>query len=76
MADDVLLRAGDRLTLACSCEVDIVVPLIVMMPRRSVATIRARGAACPRTDHVAGYRVVIRWTDDAGARVYDDPGDV
>ena len=76
MAKGVLLHAGDRLTLACSCEVEVIVPTIIMMPRRVVASIRTRGATCPRSDHAAGRRVVIGWTDDNGVRVYDDPGDI
>jgi hypothetical protein len=54
------MRIGQRLTLDCSCEADVVVPLILRMPRHSVVRICARGEKC-NLDHVRGRRVVVRW---------------
>jgi hypothetical protein len=62
---------GDRVTLACSCKAQIVVPLIIMLPRRGIVRIVARGAKC-RMGHIRRRRVVVRWTRHGTRRVFTD----
>ena len=38
-----LIAAGDKLTLARSCEAEVIVPLIIMLPRHHVVRILAAG---------------------------------
>ena len=59
------------MTLACSCKAQIVVPLIIMLPRRGIVRIVARGAKC-RMGHIRRRRVVVRWTRHGTRRVFTD----
>ncbi len=63
---------GDRITLACSCDAEVAVPLIISLPRRSVVRIIARSPSCEIPEHTRGRRVVVRWTRDGDDRVFED----
>jgi hypothetical protein len=52
-------RTGQRLTLACSCEAVVAVPMILMMPKHFVVRVVARGKKCD-LGHARGRRVVVR----------------
>jgi hypothetical protein len=65
----------DRVTLACSCEGDVVVPIIIMVPRHCVVRIVARGEKC-RIGHILRSRVVVRWTRRGTRRLFVDIHDV
>jgi hypothetical protein len=65
------MRTGQRLTLECSCEAEVVVPLILMMPRHLVVRIAARGEKC-NLDHVRGRRAVVRWQAKGAHRTFKD----
>jgi hypothetical protein len=58
-------RLGDRITLACSCDAEIVVPLIIRLPGLAVVRIVSRGAACNH-GHDARQRVVVRSLQSVG----------
>jgi hypothetical protein len=64
-----LPKLGDKVTLACSCRAEVVVPLIVLMPRHSVVKILGRGPEC-QVGHVPSRRAVVRWTQRSGQRVF------
>jgi hypothetical protein len=55
---------GDRVTLACSCQAEVVVRLVLFLPRHAVVRIISRGQNCRRHDHVRGRRVLVRWRED------------
>ena len=57
------------MTLACSCSAEIVVPLILMLPRHSVVKILARGNRCD-VGHVSRRRAVVRWMQQGSQRVF------
>jgi hypothetical protein len=65
------LQLGDRVTLDCSCKGEIVVPIIIMLPRRGIVRIVARGEKC-RMGHIRRRRVVVRWTRHGTRRVLTD----
>ena len=71
-APGTLVRAGERLTLACSCRAEIVVPVIAMLPRHHVARILLRGARCQGLDHSQGQRAVVRGVCKRGRDVFTD----
>jgi hypothetical protein len=52
-------KAGDRLTLACSCQAEVIVPIIMMLPRHHVVRIVTRGEKCHGLRHTRGRRVVV-----------------
>jgi hypothetical protein len=66
---------GDRVTLACSCEGVVVVPIIIMLPRHCVVRIVARREKC-RIGHILRRRVVVRWTRQGTRRLFVDIFDV
>ena len=61
---------GDRVTLTCSCEAEIVVPLIIFLPRHCVVRIVGRSSTCRALEHAIGRRLVVRWSHDKGRRVF------
>jgi hypothetical protein len=63
---------GDRVTLTCSCEAEIVVPLIMFLPRHCVVRIVGRSSNCRAPEHTMGRRLVVRWSHDRGRRVFGD----
>ena len=67
-----LIAAGEQLTLACSCEAEVIVPLIIMLPRHHVVRILARGEQCHALHHLRGDRVVVRWERKDGGRIFTD----
>jgi hypothetical protein len=67
-----LVRASERLTLACTCETEVLVPMIIMLPRHHVVRILKRGATCHGLDHVPGHRAVVRWELKEGRRIVKD----
>lgn len=69
-------RVGDRLTLTCSCEAEVVVPTIIMLPRHYIIRIVARGANCHGFHHARGHRAVIRWKPEGAFRVFTDIDDI
>jgi len=72
----VLSKVGDRLTLTCSCVAEVVVPIILMLPRHHVVRILARGEHCRRLHHTRGCRVVVHWRHRGNRRMYTDVDDV
>jgi hypothetical protein len=67
-----LIAAGDKLTLACSCEAEVIVPLIIMLPRHHVVRILTAGQQCRVLHHRRGDRVVVRWDSKDGDRIFGD----
>jgi hypothetical protein len=67
-----LIAAGETLTLSCSCEAEVVVPLIIMLPRHHVVRILAPGEWCRTLHHLRGDRIVVRSEDESGGRVFAD----
>jgi hypothetical protein len=67
-----LTAAGEKLTLACSCEAEVVVPLILMLPRHHVVRILAVGEQCHALHHRRGDRVIVRWEQKGGGRIFTD----
>jgi hypothetical protein len=65
-------RLGDRLTLTCSCEVEVIVPTIIMLPRHHVVRILARGKSCLGLHHARGRRAVVRWSPEGAHRAFTD----
>ena len=63
-------KAGDRLTLECSCEAEVIVPVIIMLPRNHVVRIVARGTKCRGLRHARGRRVVVRSERNGGLRTF------
>ena len=67
-----LIAAGETLTLACSCEAEVMVPLIIMLPRHHVVRILSAGQQCHALHHRRGDRVVVRWESKDGGRIFGD----
>jgi len=67
-------RLGDRVMLACSCEIEIVLPVIILVPLHSAAQILSRGDTC-RVGHTPGRRVMVRSTRRGSRRVFVDVRD-
>ena len=67
-----LIAAGDKVTLACSCEAEVLVPLIIMLPRHHVVRILAAGQQCRVLHPRRGDRVVVRWEWKDGGRIFGD----
>jgi len=63
---------GDRVTLACSCDAEVVVRLIIFLPRHCVVRVVKRGSNCHALEHVEGRRMVVRWTNSGGHRIFSD----
>jgi len=66
------VTAGARLTLECICETEVVVPVIIMLPRHRVVRILKRGGTCHGLDHVPGHRAVVRRELNEGRRIAED----
>ena len=66
---------GDRVTLTCSCEAEIVVPLIIFLPRHCVVRVVRRGSSCFALDHTEARRLVVGWSHYKGRRVFAVPGE-
>jgi hypothetical protein len=62
---------GDHVALACSCEAEVLVSRIVMLPRHSFARITKKGSRCHGLGHMAGRRTLIRWSG-TGRRRFND----
>ena len=60
------LKSGDKVTLTCSCEGEIVVPLVIHAPRHHVVRLTRRGDRC-------GSGVILDRKRDR--RQYREPGD-
>jgi hypothetical protein len=65
-------RVGDRVTLACSCVAEVVVPTILRLPRHHVVRIVTHGKTCRGLGHVRGRRAVVRWRPSGRRRSYID----
>ena len=63
---------GWRLTLACSCEAEVVVPLIMIVRRHCVVRILAPRDRCQKLHHAPGDSAVVRWQWEGGRRVFAD----
>jgi hypothetical protein len=63
---------GDRVTLACSCQAEVVMPLIIFLPRHSVVRVVANDSRCQGLAHAIGSGLVVRWSDDVVVRVCKD----
>jgi hypothetical protein len=66
-----LPRLGDRIRLACSCDGEVVVPLVIAMPRHAVARIVAVAQWCRHSHHLR-QRVVMRWAHGENGPVFAD----
>lgn len=67
-----LIAAGEKVTMACSCQAEVLVPLIIMLPRHHVVRILAEGQQCRVLQHRRGDRVVVRWEWKDGDRIFRD----
>jgi hypothetical protein len=67
-------RVGDRLSLGCSCDAEIVLALIATLPAHSVVRVLKRSEKC-RLGHLVGQRVVVRWVRRETGRAFVDVND-
>jgi hypothetical protein len=65
------LTLGDCVILACSCEAEVVTPLVIHAPRHHVVRITRHGTRCS-LDHRRGGRVVVRSRTAQGRRMIAD----
>jgi len=64
------LTPGDTLTLGCSCLAEVMVSTIIWLPRHLVVRIVTRGSRCT-LGHLKRERVVVKWRQENGRRVYE-----
>ncbi|MEP6936337.1 MAG: hypothetical protein ABI988_20740, partial [Nitrospirota bacterium] len=57
--------------LVCSCDCEVVVPLVIMLPRHAVVRVAAPGKSC-RHSHRVSQRVMTRWEYSDSGRVFAD----
>jgi len=65
------LKLGDRVILACSCDAEVVTPVVIHAPRHHVVRITRHGTRCS-LDHWRGDRVVVRSRTPQGRRLIAD----
>jgi hypothetical protein len=60
---------GDRVTLACSCQAEVAVQMVVFLPRHAVVRILSGDPSCRKVSHARGRRVLVRWREDGSRRL-------